>query len=87
MEPRLFVTLRDEYHGPASREAVQKLAQSSFLIEEFLEHLRESGKLSLKPASTGRTLLLHGHCHQKLISHWRLKPPSAKVRVASNWLK
>jgi len=64
-EPSCLLTLRDEYPDLLQGEAVQKLAQSSFLIEEFLDHLRESGKLTLKPASTGRTLLLHGHCHQK----------------------
>jgi FAD/FMN-containing dehydrogenase/Fe-S oxidoreductase len=64
-EPSCLLTLRDEYPDLLQGEAVQRLAQSSFLIEEFLDHLRESGKLTLKPASTGRTLLLHGHCHQK----------------------
>jgi len=64
-EPSCLLTLRDEYPDLVAGKAVQKLAHNSFLIEEFLDHLQQSGALPLQAASTGRTLLVHGHCHQK----------------------
>jgi Fe-S oxidoreductase len=47
------------------RERAQVVADQTMLFEEFLEQeLRASrAKLDLKPGP--RTLLLHGHCHQK----------------------
>jgi Fe-S oxidoreductase len=64
-EPSCLLTFRDEYLDLLQGEAVQQLARNSFLIEEFLDHLQESGNVNLKPAATGRRVLLHGHCHQK----------------------
>jgi len=64
-EPSCLLTFRDEYLDLIPGEGVQKLAQSSLLIEEFLDQLQERGELQCKPATPERRLLLHGHCHQK----------------------
>ena len=64
-EPSCLLTLRDEYLDLLQGDAVQSVAKQSFLIEEFLERLRESGNLKLNSQPPGKKLLLHGHCHQK----------------------
>jgi Fe-S oxidoreductase len=75
------LTLRDEYPDLLPGGAVTDVAKHSFLIEEFLDYLRESGKLLLKGRDTGRKLLLHGHCHQK--AHTGMGPLTRCLRLAA----
>jgi len=47
--------------GPVSELA----RKQSFLLEEFLSHELQSGRLRFKAAGKPRRVLVHGHCHQK----------------------
>ncbi len=64
LEPSCTVTLKDEYPDLAPGESAAAVAAKTLMIEEFLVHLYEHG---IRPAFTRRerTVLLHGHCHQK----------------------
>ena len=67
LEPSCLLTLRDEFLSVLpSKEETQRLAESSFLLEEFLMREHEAGKLhlSLNPLPQ-KQVLLHGHCHQR----------------------
>ncbi len=64
-EPSCLLTLRDEYLDLLDGDAVRRVAERSYLLEEFLCLLEDSGQLDLKFRERPQTLLLHGHCHQK----------------------
>ena len=64
LEPSCTVTFKDEYPDLAPGAPAEAVAQGTFAIEEFLVMLYDRGvRLPLKPWP--RTILLHGHCHQK----------------------
>jgi FAD/FMN-containing dehydrogenase/Fe-S oxidoreductase len=66
-EPSCILTFRDEYPDLLDDPRAEQLAKHTFTIEEFLLGLHEKGALDL-PFSTGaRSILLHGHCHQKAL--------------------
>jgi len=65
LEPSCLLTLRDEYPEFIRTNGAKKVAENSFLLEEFVQREREGGRISL--ASNGRKVLLHGHCHQKAL--------------------
>jgi FAD/FMN-containing dehydrogenase/Fe-S oxidoreductase len=66
LEPSCLLTLRDEFLAMGLGEAAPRLAENSFLVEEFLARERGTGRLSLPlgPLPQKRALL-HAHCHQK----------------------
>ncbi|MBI3667450.1 MAG: FAD-binding protein [Acidobacteria bacterium] len=64
-EPSCLLTLRDEYLDLLRGPEVKRVAEGSYLLEEFLCALQDSGRLELKFRSGKKKLLLHGHCHQK----------------------
>ncbi|HEV7619952.1 MAG TPA: FAD-linked oxidase C-terminal domain-containing protein [Burkholderiaceae bacterium] len=66
LEPSCLLTMRDEFLAYGLGEDAEKLAQQAMLFEEFLARESRQGKLQLKlrPISH-KTVLLHGHCHQK----------------------
>ncbi len=61
LEPSCVLGLRDENPVLLSSNKAQRLAENSFLFEEFLA--KENPKFNLK--SLNRVALIHGHCHQK----------------------
>ncbi len=61
VEPSCILGLRDEVPALMCSPLAEKLAQTSYLFEEFL--CTEGVELDLKPFN-GRAVL-HGHCHQK----------------------
>ncbi|MGE5818300.1 MAG: FAD-binding and (Fe-S)-binding domain-containing protein [Deltaproteobacteria bacterium] len=67
LEPSCLLTLRDEYPDFLRSVAAKRVAENSFLLEEFLLRELGGGRLSLKFGSNGRKALLHGHCHQKAL--------------------
>ncbi|MGH7771526.1 MAG: FAD-linked oxidase C-terminal domain-containing protein [Candidatus Binatia bacterium] len=67
LEPSCLLTLRDEYPDLLRTEAAKLVARKSFLLEEFLLHERDAGRLSLSFKGNGNKALLHGHCHQKAL--------------------
>jgi Fe-S oxidoreductase len=67
LEPSCLLTLRDEYPEFLRSVAARRVAENSFLLEEFLLRELGGGRLSLKFDGNGRKALLHGHCHQKAL--------------------
>ncbi|BAN27339.1 FAD-binding and (Fe-S)-binding domain-containing protein [Caballeronia insecticola] len=66
LEPSCLLSLRDEFLAYGYGEAARKLADASFLFEEFLVREHAQGRLHLKLGPLGTSnALLHGHCHQK----------------------
>jgi Fe-S oxidoreductase len=66
-EPSCILTFRDEYPNLVDDPRAEPLAKHSFMIEEFLVGLMERGALNLPFSNRSRSLLLHGHCHQKAL--------------------
>jgi Fe-S oxidoreductase len=71
-EPSCLLSLRDEYPDlvPEMREKAEVVASRARLVDEFLADLAGAGQLELRfrDDGTGRTVLVHGHCHQKALS-------------------
>jgi len=67
LEPSCLLTLRDEYPEFVRSDAAKKVAQHSFLLEEFVMREVGAGRLTLAAAGKGKKVLLHGHCHQKAL--------------------
>ena len=66
LEPSCLLTLRDEFTAILPGAQAKALAERAQLFEEFVESERAAGRfeLTLTPME-GRTVLVHGHCHQK----------------------
>jgi FAD/FMN-containing dehydrogenase/Fe-S oxidoreductase len=64
LEPSCLLTLRDESVELLRSDDAKMVAQSSFLLEEFLLKERANG-LSLNFQKGQWRALLHSHCHQK----------------------
>jgi anaerobic glycerol-3-phosphate dehydrogenase C subunit len=66
-EPSCILTFRDEYPDLLDDPRAEELAKHTFMIEEFLLGLHQKGELDLPLSSGAKSLLLHGHCHQKAL--------------------
>ncbi len=67
LEPSCLLTLRDEYPDFIRTAAAKKVAEHSFLLEEFVMREHKEGRLTLNSNGGGKKALLHGHCHQKAL--------------------
>ncbi|OJJ18480.1 FAD-binding oxidoreductase [marine bacterium AO1-C] len=69
VEPSAILSFRDEYPRLVDAHLVEpakRLAQNTFMIEEFLSREAQKGKITAQYFSDEKKqLLLHGHCHQK----------------------
>jgi len=66
LEPSCLLTLRDELPAILPGTPTKALAERAQLLEEFVDSERMAGRFELTLAPMeGRTVLLHGHCHQK----------------------
>lgn len=63
-EPSCLLTLRDDYPDLLADERAVRLAEHTFLLEEFLQREMERG-LELPLREMPGRVLFHGHCHQK----------------------
>ena len=73
IEPSALLSIRDEYlnfaQGTGYESSAKKLAEQSFLIDELLDSLFESGEIDKDVFSEEKKMIkLHGHCHQKAIA-------------------
>lgn len=72
IEPSCILGFRDEYPklvDTADKSKAVKLAENTFLIDEFLALEVEKGRIDQALfTSEKRKLVLHGHCHQKALS-------------------
>ena len=64
-EPSCLLTLRDEYPDLLRTPEARRVADNSFLLEEYLTKRIEEGNWKPLFTSVPRQVLLHGHCHQK----------------------
>ncbi len=70
LEPSAILTFRDEYPdlvGPALREAAIHLGKNALLLEEYMARFSTDELRNSFTAET-KTILLHGHCHQKALA-------------------
>jgi Fe-S oxidoreductase len=65
LEPSCLLTFRDELPALMKSEDARRLAENSFLFEEFLAREQKEKRLNLTLKPLGRKAMLHGHCHQK----------------------
>lgn len=72
IEPSAILTLRDEYPDlvPAAlKPAANKIAQHTFLFEEWFAKEIEKGNIKSEQfATVEKDIHIHGHCHQKTLS-------------------
>jgi FAD/FMN-containing dehydrogenase/Fe-S oxidoreductase len=66
-EPSCLLTLRDEYPDLLGTPEADRVAERSFLLEEFLQMLHQDGRLDLDFKEMPRKVLFHGHCHAKAL--------------------
>jgi FAD/FMN-containing dehydrogenase/Fe-S oxidoreductase len=64
-EPSCLLTFRDEYPQLVRDDRAKKVAENSFMIDEFLMKLYEDGKLQLNMGKLEKKILFQAHCHQK----------------------
>ncbi len=64
-EPSCLLTFRDEYPEFCRDHRAAKVAEHSYLIDEFLAMLHEKGELDLEFTDVEKKVLFQGHCHQK----------------------
>jgi FAD/FMN-containing dehydrogenase/Fe-S oxidoreductase len=67
LEPSCLLTLRDEYPEFLRTDIAKKVAEHSFLFEEFVMREQGADRIKLESKSQTRKVLLHGHCHQKAL--------------------
>ena len=65
LEPSCLSTFVDDYLDLLDDERARMVAGSVLQLEEFLIGLHHNGDLDLEFARTPKTVLVHGHCHQK----------------------
>jgi FAD/FMN-containing dehydrogenase/Fe-S oxidoreductase len=72
IEPSAILGFRDEYPNlvPANdKQGALELSNNTLLIEEFISREIDKGKIGPSDfTSDAKTILLHGHCHQKALS-------------------
>jgi Fe-S oxidoreductase len=66
-EPSCILTFRDEYPDLLKGHEVQAVAQTSFLLEEFIVREKREGRWKLEFKPQRMKALIHGHCHEKAL--------------------
>ncbi|MDF4202854.1 FAD-linked oxidase C-terminal domain-containing protein [Maribacter sp. SA7] len=92
LEPSAILSFRDEYKRmTADKETAQKIADNSFLIEEFLAQEIADGNLSSSDfTDEARDIKIHNHCHQKALSNQKVTfdvlnlPTNYKVTIIAS---
>jgi FAD/FMN-containing dehydrogenase/Fe-S oxidoreductase len=74
LEPSAILSFRDEYKRLTSNsETAQRIADHSFLIEEFLAKEIEKGHLDATVfTDDAKDIKIHNHCHQKALSNQKV---------------
>ena len=76
LEPSAILSFRDEYLRLLPKnEKVQKVADHSFLLEEFILNQCNEGLITSSDFCTEKAeVKIHAHCHQKSISNSKITP-------------
>ena len=74
LEPSAILSFRDEYKRLVDdKTLVDRIAQNSFLIEEFLANEITKGNISNDRFSKEHKIVkIHNHCHQKALSNQKV---------------
>ncbi len=65
LEPSALLMLRDEYRQLSLGLVADLAQQQAVLLEEFLAHELQAGRVRYQPRNMPIRVLVHGHCHQK----------------------
>jgi Fe-S oxidoreductase len=65
LEPSCLFTLKDEALVMGFGERAVSVSKQAQLLEEFLASEAKAGKLKLNLKAADKSVLFHGHCHQK----------------------
>ena len=65
LEPSCLLTLRDEMQVMGLGDAAAVVGAQSLLFEEFIVREARAKRFALDLKPTTRSILVHGHCHQK----------------------
>ena len=67
-EPSCISAIKDDYLDLVGGEEARRVAENTFMLEEFLIHEGHEGtRRNMSFKSESRRVLLHGHCHQKAL--------------------
>ncbi len=87
IEPSGILSFRDEYRELVREELKiksEKLAQNSYMIDEYIMREVEKGNISsLNFNTSNRKIILHGHCHQKALAS--TGPTSDMLSIPENY--
>ncbi len=74
IEPSAILTFRDEYKRLVDdKDATLKIAENTFLIEEFLATEIKLGNINSSQFTDAKmSLKIHNHCHQKALSNQKV---------------
>ncbi len=74
LEPSAILSFRDEYKRlTEDKEQADRIAEHSFLIEEFLAKEIEQGNLNASSfTDEAKDVKIHNHCHQKALSNQKV---------------
>ncbi|MBT8315568.1 MAG: FAD-binding oxidoreductase, partial [Maribacter sp.] len=74
LEPSALLSFRDEYKRLVSNpKDIDKVAENSFLIEEFLALEINKGIVTADSfTKEPKTIKIHNHCHQKALSNQKV---------------
>ncbi|MFD0797572.1 FAD-binding and (Fe-S)-binding domain-containing protein [Maribacter chungangensis] len=92
LEPSAILSFRDEYKRlTENKENAQRIADHSFLIEEFLAKQITEGHLDATAfTEDSKEIKIHNHCHQKALSNQKVTfdilnlPKNYKVSIISS---
>ncbi|WP_246266506.1 FAD-binding and (Fe-S)-binding domain-containing protein [Nonomuraea typhae] len=69
LEPSCLLTLKDEYAALLPGDPrVEEVAGRARLVPELLLEAIDDGRLTLGDGLRGRTIVFHGHCHEKAVT-------------------
>lgn len=87
IEPSAILSFRDEYPqlvGEAARDDAARLSENCFLFDEWLAREIEAGHVTSEAfVSDARSILVHGHCHQKALAS--MSPTIRILQLPANY--
>ncbi len=87
IEPSAILSFRDEYPELVGDDLVAKarrLGEHCFLLDEWFAREVKAGRISSDAFSDqSRTVIVHGHCHQKALSS--MQPTMQMLRMPKNF--
>lgn len=67
LEPSCVLTIRKDYPNLLASDDARLLADHVLTFEEFIAEEAQAGRFTLSPSKPPDEILLHGHCHQKVM--------------------